>query len=174
MIQIRKCEEADIASAGAFYDRVVQWLDAHRNYPLWRYREYPSEESVRTMTAEGSQYICLDADQVIGAFVLNDDPQGKYRNGKWEKNLPDGSYMVLHTLAVDPDLNGKGIGSKAIDFCVEKAKADGFRALRVDLVPDNLPARKLYEKNGFTYAGDADLERGIDGIPVFSLFEKNW
>lgn len=36
------------------------------------------------------------------------------------------------------------------------------------------PARKLYEKNGFTYAGDVDLERGIEDIPVFSLFKLNW
>jgi hypothetical protein len=41
----------------------------------------------------------------------------------------------------------------------------------VDIVPDNLPARKLYEKEGFTYAGDVDLERGIEEIPLFSLFE---
>ena len=82
--------------------------------------------------------------------------------------------MVLHTLAVDPDMNGRGIGSKVIEFCVDKAQAEGSRALRVDIVPGNLPARKLYEKNGFTYAGDADLERGFEDIPVFSLFETNW
>ena len=61
-----------------------------------------------------------------------------------------------------------------VRFCVDKAKSNGFQALRVDIVPENLPAKKLYEKNGFTWAGDADLERGIENIPVFSLYEKNW
>ena len=46
--------------------------------------------------------------------------------------------------------------------------------LRVDIVPTNHPAKKLYEKNGFTYAGDVDMGRGIEGIPEFSLFEFNW
>ena len=40
-------------------------------------------------------------------------------------------------------------------------------------MPDNEPARKLFEKNGFTYAGDADLELDPGDIPVFSLYEYN-
>lgn len=66
------------------------------------------------------------------------------------------------------------ICTKIIRFCVNKAKAEGFRALRVDIVPSNAPARKLFEKNGFTYAGDTDLEMNIEGIPLFSLYELNW
>ncbi len=38
----------------------------------------------------------------------------------------------------------------------------------------NYPARQLYEKKGFTFAGDADLDRGIEEIPIFSLYELNW
>ena len=88
--------------------------------------------------------------------------------------LPDGDYMVPHTLAVAPDRQGKGTASEIIRFCISRAQSGGYRALRVDIVPTNHPARKLYEKNGFTYAGDVDLGRGIEGIPEFSLFELNW
>ncbi len=82
--------------------------------------------------------------------------------------------MVLHALAIAPKLQGKGLGAAVVRFCTEKAKADGYKALRLDIVPGNLPAQKLYEKNGFQYAGDADLDRGIEHIPVFSLYELNW
>ena len=173
-MEIRKCTAADIPAVGDFYDRVVLWLDAHTNYPKWIYKDYPSESSARVRTEEGCQYICVEDYQIVGAFVLNTDPQGDYEKGQWEKDLPYGSYMVLHTLAIEPDRHGSGIGSAVIDFCIGIAKADGYKALRVDIVPDNLPARKLYEKNGFSYAGDADLGRGIEEIPVFSLFERNW
>lgn len=173
-IQIRKCREADVAAVGAFYDRIVHWLDNHINYPKWIYRVYPSEPSAREMTAAGEQYICMDDREIIAAFVLNTDPQGSYQKGEWARDLPDGSYMVLHALAIAPELQGQGLGAKVVRFCVEKAKADGFKALRVDIVPGNLPARKLYEKCGFQYAGDVDLERGLAHIPVFSLYELNW
>ena len=173
-MQIRKCTEEDIKAAGAFYDRVVLWLDQHINYPKWIYKVYPSERSAREMTAAGNQYLCEEDGTLIGAFVLNTDPQGNYHKGSWKKDIPDGEYLVLHSLAIDPAMHGKGIGSEVIRFCENKARTEGFRALRVDIVPDNLPARKLYEKNGFTSAGDVDLERGIENIPVFSLYEKNW
>lgn len=29
------------------------------------------------------QFVCMDGDNVVGAFVLNDDPQGKYENAEW-------------------------------------------------------------------------------------------
>ena len=32
----------------------------------------------------------------------------------------------------------------------------------------------LLRKNGFTYVGDFDLDRGYEHIPVFSLYELNW
>ena len=88
-----------------------------------------------------------------------------------KKDLPEGSYLTLHAFAVEPDIHGQGLGSKMLQFCIEKARSEGYKALRLDIVPTNIPARRLYEKNGFQYVGEADLERGIEDIPVWSLFE---
>ena len=173
-MQIRKCRESDIILTGAFYDKIVAWLDAHINYPKWTYKIYPSEQSVKAMAGNGCQYIGTEDGEIQAAFVLNSDPQGKYENASWLRELPEGSYMVLHTLAVSPEAQGKGLASEVIRFCIAEAKKQGYQALRLDIVPENLPARRLYEKNGFTCAGDADLERGIEEIPVFTLFENNW
>ncbi len=172
-MQIRKCTEEDIAAAGEFYDRIVEYLDAHINYPKWQYKIYPNEDYVRQMTAEGSQYLCVEDGKIIGAFVLNEDPQGGYEKAPWSAELPFGSYLVIHALAVEPALHGKGTGSKVVSFCINKAKEDGYRAVRLDLVPTNTPASKLYEKNGFTYVGTVDLGRGVEEIPEFSLYELN-
>ena len=173
-MQILKCGEEDIARIGEFYDRVVLWLDEHVNYPEWVYKGYPSEKFVRAMTETGDQYMCLDDGKIAGAFSMNTDPQGDYSEGCWEKDLPVGSYMVLHALAVAPEEYGKGVASEIIRYSIEAAKAAGLKAVRVDIVPGNVPAKELYEKNGFRYAGDADIKRGVKHIPVFSLFELNF
>ena len=107
-MRIHRCTESDIRSTGAFYDKVGLWLDDHVNYPKWIYGVYPSETSVREATRAGDQYICVDEGGIVGAFVLNDDPKGNYQAGSWKQMLPDGDYMVLHTLAVAPDRQGKG------------------------------------------------------------------
>lgn len=173
-MQIRKCQEAEIVPVGAFYDDVVLWLDHHINYPKWMYKIYPSENWAREMTEAGEQYICVDGKKIVGAFVLNADPQGNYRKGNWSQDLPDGAYMVLHALAIDPELQGRGLGAEVVRFCTEKAKAEGYKALRLDIVPGNIPAKKLYEKTGFRYVEDVDLDRNIAHIPMFSLYELNW
>ena len=172
--RIRQATEADIPRTGEFYDRVVRRLDETVNYPRWIYGVYPGRSFAREMTLAGAQYLCLEGETILGAFVLNTDPQGDYRRGRWSRDLPDGTFMVLHALAVDPSARRRQTASRIIRFCADTAKARGFAALRADIVPSNLPARRLFEKNGFACAGDADLGRGLADIPCFSLYELNF
>ena len=169
-MEIRKCRDEDVPAVGRFYDRVVEWLDGHVNYPKWTYKVYPSEISARAQTRAGAQYVCLDGETIVAAFVLNADPEGDYAKGRWERELPEGSYLVVHALAVDPERQRSGFASEIVRYCVDQAKIGGYKAVRLDVVPGNAPARALYEKHGFKYAGDADLNRGIETIPVFSLY----
>ena len=172
--RIRQAAEADIPRTGEFYDRVVLWLDSTVNYPRWIYGVYPSRSFARRMTLAGAQYLCLEGETILGGFVLNTDPQGEYHRGRWSRDLADGSYMVLHALAVDPAARRRQVASRIIRFCAEQARSAGYAALRADIVPSNLPARRLFEKNGFACAGDADLGRGLADIPCFSLYELNF
>ena len=61
-----------------------------------------------------------------------------------------------------------------VQFCIDKARNGGYKAVRLDIVPENIPARKLYEKSGFKFAGEKDLDRGFEDIPTFQLFELNF
>lgn len=131
---VKSCCEEDIAAVGRFYDRVVCYLCEHVNYPKWVYKEYPSECSVREMTEAGSQFVCIDHGQIVGAFVLNDDPQGAYEKAAWSRELPEGRYMVCHTLAAGPASQRKGIGRKIVEYCIDYAKKHGFEAIRLDVV----------------------------------------
>lgn len=173
-MQIRKCTKSDIETVGCFYDAVILWLDEHINYPKWQYKVYPCEKYVRDMTYAGFQYVCTKDDRIIAAFVLNSDPEGAYEKGNWSRFLPEGSFMVIHALAIDDKYRGQGLGSKIIRFCIDEARRNGFKGIRLDIVPGNVPAKRLYENCGFSYVGDADLERGTEHIPVFSLYELYW
>ena len=173
-MEIRKCNIGDVEAVGEFYDEVVKNLCETVNYPKWTYKVYPSVDFARQMTLEGSQYVCLDGNAIVGAFVFNDDPQGEYEKATWGANLRREEYGVCHALAISPTLQGKGLGVQIVEFCIKLAKELGYKAIRLDVVPSNTPARKLYEKCGFRYVGDADLERGYEDIPVFSLLELNF
>lgn len=173
-LEIRKCKNEEIDAVGKFYDEVVGYLVSHVNYPKWTHKVYPSVDFAKQMTAEGSQYVCYANGEIVGAFVFNDDPQGEYEKATWSIELQRGEYGVCHALAIATSLQGKGLGKQIVEFCIERAKQLGYKAIRLDVVPTNTPAKKLYEKCGFHFVGDADLGRGYEDIPYFSLLELNF
>ncbi len=174
MFEIRKCEESDIPAVGAFYDALIYHLLQRINYPKWMYKIYPYESFVQEDVASHCQYACYNAGQVCGAFVLNEDPEGSYERGKWRYPLEQGQYQVIHAFGVDYHRNRQGIGSRMLRYCIHLAQTQGYRAIRLDVVPGNTPARKLYEKFGFLYAGEVDLDRGNTSFPTFGLYELNF
>lgn len=173
-MEIKKCTTENLDSIALFYDKVTKYLEEHINYPKWTNGEYPAMESVRQAITDGAQYACLDGGKVAGAFVLNDDPQGDYSAGDWSCELKKGEFMVIHALAADPEIYHRGLGRKMVEYCIKTARDGGYKALRLDVVPTNMPARRLYEKMGFCFAGEKNLVRGIDEIPLFALYELNF
>lgn len=169
-MEIIKCTEDNLKDIGLFYDKITKYLEEHINYPRWINGDYPSIVSAKQAIKEGSQYACLENGKIIGAFVLNDDPQGDYDLGDWSVTLNKGEYLVIHALATDYEIYNRGTARKMVEFCIEETKRRGYRALRLDVVPDNVPARKLYEGMGFLFAGEKNLRR-FEHIPLFALYE---
>lgn len=172
-MELVRCKQEYFERVYGFYERVVNYLLENINYPMWS-REYPCRESVSTAILKGEQYVFLEEGNIIGAVVLNTDPGGNYAVGEWTKELEGGEYMVIHTFAVEPSVRHRGIGSDMLDICIAFARQEGYKAIRLDAVPGNIPAINLYKKKNFTYAGTKDLERGFDYIPVFELYELNF
>ena len=170
---INKCSQQNLAHVCAFYDQVVLYLTEHVNYPKWMYKVYPSDESVTVAASEDTQYFCERDGRVVGAFVLNYDPQGNYQKATWGKLIADGEYLVIHSFATAPDLYRQGIAEEMLNFCIAEAKRRNVPAIRIDVVPTNYPARAFYEKHGFSYVDELDLDRGYEDIPTFCLYELN-
>lgn len=120
--------------AGEFYDRVTEYLERHINYPKWEHGVYPSRISAEKAIEAGELYSCVDNDKIVGIYVLNDNPQGYYDAGEWEKDLNTGEYLVIHSLASDPELYGKGIARAMVKSCIETARNKSYKALRLDVV----------------------------------------
>ena len=171
---IYKCTDEDVYEVGKVYDTVTEYLENHVNYPKWVHGDYPSLKSAQTALENGSLYAVKKEGEIVCAFVLNDDPQGDYSVGDWKEAIPEGEYMVIHSLAVLDKYYGQGVGQRVVKFCLDTAKERGYKGVRVDVVPGNFPARRLYEKMGFTFAGEKDLKRGFDHIPTFQLLEYNF
>ncbi|MFG4001534.1 GNAT family N-acetyltransferase [Flavobacterium aquidurense] len=82
----------------------------------------------------GNIVIGLDNQKIVGAVILNNTGMKDY--------IPEN---ILVYIAVDNAERGKGYGKKLMEKAI--SVAEGNIALHVE--PDN-PAKKLYEKLGFT------------------------
>lgn len=87
-----------------------------------------------TKSPGGGVILACDDDKIVGAVILNKTGMAGY--------IPEN---ILVYIAVHRDYRGKGVGKLLMDAVLEDTQGD--IALHVEA--DN-PARKLYEKYGFT------------------------
>lgn len=58
-------------------------------------------------------------------------------------------FCVISDLFVLPEFRRKGIGRKLVLECLERIKEKGFTSVRLNVLPENEAATKLYGKLGF-------------------------
>lgn len=81
--------------------------------------------------------------------------------------------MTPHALAVDPKLQGRGIGRTVVENIVKLAKAEHKRAIRLDVVGACKAAEKLYTRCGFRLVEAKNMFYEDTGWTEFKLFELN-
>lgn len=105
------------------------------------FREEEVRESVRELIVSpsaGRVLLICDADLCIGYLVLSFDFSLEY----------GGKNAWIDELFVQPELRGKGIGSKALEFAAQVARECGAKVLHLEVNRGN-PANDLYRRFGF-------------------------
>lgn len=136
-MEIRQYNENDIASMVRIWNEVVEDGIA---FPQ---EDFLDEESGKSFFASQSYCgVALDENVVVGLYILHPNNIGRCGH------IANASY------AVDSSCRGKHIGEKLVSHCLKQAKLLGFKILQFNaVVEDNLHARHLYERLGFTQIG---------------------
>jgi GNAT superfamily N-acetyltransferase len=88
---------------------------------------------------------------VVGTVTYVSGP-GPYAEG------PDPDAAWIRMLAVDPDHEGRGLGTALSLACVERARADGRQRVLLNTGDPQLTAHRLYQRLGFARRPDLDVE----------------
>ena len=129
--------------------------------------DYPSREMFVNHINDQVLRIVLDGKKIIAFFVVTEQQDKEYTDIDWEDK--SGRAMVIHRLAVHPDRQREGIGSKMMDFAENYARDKGFTSIRLDTYSDNPRTPKLYKKRGYKYRGITHFpQRELD----YYCFEK--
>lgn len=174
-------EEIVLASAreaeavGSLYDLVNDYFEKHENYcyPNWQKGKYPILEDARRAFNNQTLYILKAEGVIVGSMIINHSQHPEYRKIPWTLQVPDESVMTMHTVVVDPEYRGRGLGEKLVRFGIDFCKNFGAKTIRLDTHYKNIPARRLYEKCGFRSLGCH--KAFVDGITQeFDVFEYNF
>jgi len=93
----------------------------------------------------------LDAFNSSSTFVLVWDGHTSLNGFVVVQKVQDESY--IQNIMVDPENQGKGLGSRLIRLAVDWCGENGSRSVKLDVDFQNFPAIKIYEKAGFRTEG---------------------
>lgn len=153
---MRDALAVDVRAAGpADYEAVADLTVAayeSLGYPLGDYGAVLRDVAGRSASAD---VLVAEADgRVVGAVTYVPGPD----SDSAEFDDPDGAGIRF--LAVAPDAQGKGVGRRLLEACVERARERG-RARVVLHTTERMPAaRRMYESFGFTRDRPRDMVVG--------------
>ena len=167
ILPIRLARENDIPAVTAIYDKVLREEEQGRYTIGWIRGIYPTEETARTAIAAGELFVLETEEKVIAAARINHEQMPAYARVLWSVDAADDQVMVMHTLTVDPEMNGCGAGKRFLQFYEEYALEHGSHVLRIDTNERNLNARRMYAAAGYEEKGIIPCE--FNGIPDVGL-----
>lgn len=166
----RKATENDIERIAEIYDEIHTETEAGRMTTNWVRGIYPTRKTAEASVQSKDMFVEEDNGQVVAAARINREQVAEYAGADWRYDAPANQVMVLHTLVVSPKAKGRGYGSKFVAFYERYALKQGCRCLRMDTSVNNLGARALYKKLGYTEAGVIQSEfNGIHDMQLICL-----
>ena len=151
-LTFRKAEVRDLDAAEAIYDEIHAREDAGLTTIGWITGIYPIRQDAQNALDRGDLYVCELDGRVAASGIINQRQVDVYADGNWLYPAEDREVMVLHTLTVDPDLSGRGIGRAFAQFYEDCARQAGCTVLRIDTNERNIAARHLYASLGYREA----------------------
>ncbi len=128
---------------------------------------YPNAEVFARDVERGQLWVAEQERAIVGVAAITEDPEPDYAQAGLDVAE---RALVIHRLAVDPDVQRGGIARQLIAQADALARSRGIVAVRVDTNIENEATQRLFPKLGFRLAGEISLT-GRPGLR-FLCYEK--
>ena len=153
------------------YIEVIEHTKDMNIHARWIYGQHPSDTLIQTYIDRKEMYLLMDGQNVAGMTAIAMYQGEDYHEILWSQNLKDDEVASLHILTVVPEYQGKGVSKRMMTDIISLVKKNGKKAIRLDALASNAPARRLYEKLGFEYRGKQNLFAENTGWTDFFYYE---
>lgn len=144
-MELRLAEEKDLPELKIMYNKITEKLKT-QNIELYWSEHYPYGMFAEDIKNK-NLYVLLNGSTIVAAFGIFDyfDIESRF---EWSKKSLKTVY--IGRLGTNVDFQRQGLGTQAVKHAEKIAKEKGANFLRIFVVDGNIPAMKLYEKNGYT------------------------
>ena len=122
---LRTATMQDLPRIMEIVQATVAEMHAYGNYQ-WD-EVYPTERDFAADIAQGDLFVSITDGQLCGLICINQTEPAVYADADWSLKEP---ALVLHRMAVDPDLRGRGTGSELLRQAETLAHRLGLRYLK--------------------------------------------
>lgn len=145
----------DLAAAGVVVRQAYFALPGYPHDP--EYDDMIADVAARVH--ESIVVIALLDDRLVGCLTYVPDHHDPHAEFQDEEGASFRYFGVL------PDVQGRGVGQAMVEWCVQRARADGRRRLRIHTLESMPAAQRMYLRMGFERDPENDEEwDGIRGI----------
>lgn len=171
MTEIILAAPADFPRVRAFYHSLIEEMQHLPWFPCWEKDVYPTDASLLGYIVRGEMHLLISDGEIAAAAALSErlDCSDEIR---WSSSVAESEYATVNMVAVHPRFARRGFAKQMIVHLQTLARAKGLRALRLDVVDFNEPARTLYTGLDFQYV-DRETTVFDDGSSLtFELYEQ--
>lgn len=163
--------KSDIDEIVDLYERVIIAVNSSDIKLGWNITKYPDRSFVETATQNGEMCIIREAGHIVAAAVVNHNVNPEYDDIDWAIKEPKDKVSTIHALAVAPDKQGSKVSYQMLEDIHEYCRQMGDKAIHLDVIDTNIPAYKLYIRNGYTEVDCIKMYYEVVGTREFWMME---
>lgn len=166
-----KATENDFERLTRFYRHAIAETKNIELYARWIYGLHPSDKMILGYITSGNMFFSEANGNIASAVAAVPCQENEYHDVPWKLEAADDEVSAVHILCVAPEFQKKGIAARTMHRVIEMSRESGKKAVRLDALKCNTPARCLYESLGFSTAAERNWHTENAGWTDFVLYE---
>lgn len=162
----------DIDEIMGLYRSVVETVNKTDVKLGWDPEVYPNASFVEGAIDRHECCICREAGRIVAVAVVNHNVNKEYDDIDWDIKAPKEKIATIHALATAVDHRHGSVSDRFLKEIDEYCRQTGDLAIHLDVIDTNIPAYKLYMRNGYTEVACIKMFYEVVGTREFWMLER--
>lgn len=169
---MEKAKQTDINEIVELYRLVIDTVNTTDIKLGWNINLYPDESFVKEAIVNEEMYVIREDNVIVAVAAINHNVNPEYDDIDWAIKGPKENIATIHALTTHPAYRGHNTSDRLLKEIEELCKQNGDKSIHLDVIDTNIPAYKLYIRNGYTEVDCIKMYYEVVGTREFWMMEK--